>query len=377
MRERLSNLVLLLRCAALFLLRGSARRATPVPKSVAVVQFGKLGDMVCTTPMFRGIKAHAPVARVIVVGDKIGELLLAGNTDIDRYIVCGRDITAALAALKEEHVDAAVTVGPSLRAVALLYLAGIPTIVAPRVEGGPSSESRTYRLVRRLCLLVPHRIGQYAPREYLNLLEPLGIRSEDTTKRLRYTDEAARAAGSILRQAGMEGTLLVGIAVSAGNKVKNWLPERFAAVADHLAAARGARVVLMGGPGDKAESDAVKALLSPSTPCLDTTGALSIEELKALISRLSLFVSVDTGPIYIAEAFGVPTVDIVGPMDEREQPPRGPRHIAVVPPFKRSPQLYIMSRGAYDYAEARRQAEGITADQVINAAEALLLDKTA
>ena len=34
-----------------------------------------------------------------------------------------------------------------------------------------------------------------------------------------------------------------------------------------------------------------------------------------------LFISVDTGPIYIAEAFNVPTVDIVGPVDENVQPP--------------------------------------------------------
>ena len=63
--------------------------------------------------------------------------------------------------------------------------------------------------------------------------------------------------------------------------------------------------------------------LNPETQFVNTDGLFSLDELKALIQRLSLFISVDTGPIYIAEAFDVPTIDIIGPMDENEQPPRG------------------------------------------------------
>ncbi len=342
------------------------------PKSVVIVQFGKLGDMVCTTPMFRAIKKASPHTRVIVVGDGVGEQLLAGNPDVDRYIVCGVDIAPALEVLRREAPEVGITAGPSIRAFALLYLAGARLVVAPRVEGIGSSESRSYKLIRLLGVLAPHRIGRYAPREYLNLLEPIGIRADDTAKHLAYAPAAAARVETLLNEQVPKGAFLVGMASSAGNKLKDWPAERLAAVADHLSARYSATVLILGGPGDKPESEAVRKYLAPATAYHDLTGALSIEELKAVVARLKLFISVDTGPIYIAEAFGIPTIDIVGPMDEREQPPRGPRHLVVVPPGRTKPELYIMSPGHYNKAEARRQAESITVEQVVSAVDTLV-----
>ena len=109
-----------------------------------------------------------------------------------------------------------------------------------------------------------------------------------------------------------------------------------------------------------------------STPVADFSMKTSIEELKALIAEFDLFIALDTGPIYVAEAFDVPTVDIVGPMDEREQPPRGPLNLVVVPPFPRIPQMHIMNARIFDVAEATRQTESITVAQVTEAIDQVL-----
>lgn len=367
MRARLNNLNLALHCFWLWLLHGAAIKKV-TPKSIVIVQFGKLGDMVCTTPMFRAIKKHDPTTRVIVVGDKVGGEVLAGNTDVDRYIVCGTDSTEALTELKKEKPDAAVIASPSLRAFALLYLANIRTIVAPRVVGGVSMESRLYKLLAHLGVQVEHRMGQYAPREYLKALEPIGIAAEDTTKHLAYT---AQAAAQVEEYIGPHASArLVGISPAAGNRIKQWPPERFAAVANHLAG-RGFVIVVLGGKNDAKEVEAMLAELKPETKVLNLADKISIDELKALMQHLSLFISVDTGPIYIAEAFGVPTIDIVGPVDEREQPPIGEKHVVVVPK-RTKPELYVMNPYPKDPTEARRQTESITAQEVIEAADALL-----
>ena len=372
-RERISNLYLFLRCVGRYLYRGRANRAVTLPRSVVVVQFAKLGDIVCTTPMFRAIKKASPLTRVVVVGNATNKEVLMGNTDVDRYIVCGTNIESALQELKEERVEVGLSAGPSIRGFALMYLAGIPTIVAPRVEGGKNSEGRLYLLLRRLGILVPNRIGAYAPREYLKVLEPIGITTQDTTKHLVYNAEAGKAVDTFLQKEKITpDTFVVGIAASAGNKLKNWPTDRFATVADHLSAQYRAVVLIIGGKGDMQESNAMQMALAPNTRAINVSGRFSIDEFKALIARLSLFISVDTGPIYIAEAFGVPTIDIVGPMDEHEQPPVSPRNLVVVPPFKRRPVLFVMSSGDYDYDEARRQVEGITAEHVIRAVDSLV-----
>lgn len=372
-RERISNFKYFLRCVAFFFSRGPAYHPVLHPKSIVIIQFAKLGDIVCTTPMFRAIKETAPNTRIIVIGNSINKLVLEGNPDVDRYIVCGTDIEAALRELKEEKADVGISVGPSIRAFVLLYLAGIKTIIAPRVVGGINSEGRLYLLLRQLCILIPHKIGSYAPREYLRLLEPIGITKSDTTKHLSFSKEAGQTIDRFFKDTGVvHGSFVVGIAPSAGNKLKNWPLERFAVVAKHARDTHGAIIVIIGGAADREEGTALSVLLATQVQHIDTSGRFSIDELKALIARLSLFISVDTGPIYIAEAFGVPTIDIVGPMDEHEQPPRGPFHIAVPPPFTRTPVLFVMSPGHYNYQEARRQVESITAEHVIAAIDLLV-----
>lgn len=372
-RERISNLRLFLRCVVAYLSRGRADRPINLPRSIVIVQFAKLGDIVCTTPMFRAIKKASPDTRVVVVGNATNKEVLEGNTDVDRYIVCGTNINAALAELKSEKVEAGLSAGPSIRGFALMYLAGIPTIVAPRVMGGKNSEGRLYLILRRLGILVPNRIGAYAPGEYLKLLESIGILTTDTTKHLVHSVRGGEVVDAFLKYEEIsEDTFVVGIAASAGNKLKNWPTDRFAKVADHLATQYQAVVLIIGGVGDKEESEAMQRSLAPGTRGINVSGRFSIDEFKALIARLSLFISVDTGPIYIAEAFGVPTIDIVGPMDEHEQPPVGPRNLVVVPPFARKPVLFVMSPGDYDYDEARRQVEGITVAHVVEAIDSLV-----
>lgn len=373
MKERLYNLQLLVRCIGMYIIRGRADRETALPRSVCIVQFAKLGDIVCTTPMFRGIKKHSPGTRIVVVGNAINGEVLAGNPDVDRYIVCGTDIEPALQELRKERVEVGLSAGPSVRGLALMFLAGISTIVVPKVEGGVNSEGRIYRLLRKLCILVPNKIGAYAPGEYLKLLQPIGIQANDTTKHLAYSVEASRMIDEFFRQRKIvSGTCIVGIAASAGNKLKNWPTERFASVANHLAVRYKATILIIGGRGDIDESKAMQLACAEGINVINCSGQFSIDAFKALVARLSLFISVDTGPIYIAEAFGIPTIDIVGPMDEYEQPPIGERHLVVVPPFKRKPVLFVMSPGKYDFKEARRQVESITVEHVIQAVDVLM-----
>lgn len=374
MKERINSLRWFLLCGLYFFKQGTARRVYVRPKSLVIVQLGKLGDMVCTTPLFRAVREQSPQTKIIVVGDAVNAQILAGNKDVDRYVICGTDITAALRALREEHAEAAITVTPSIRALALLYLAGIPGIVVPWVTGGKSAESRLYKFLRPLVLSAEHRMGKYAGGEYLRMLEPFGIISQDTRKHLVFTPAAQAAIDSLLipHTSHIQKPFLVGMSPAAGNKIKQWPAERFAALAAHIQKKYNATIVVIGGPKDALEVDVMMRALPPGVDVLNALGKVSLEELKALVARLDLFIGVDTGPIYVAEAFNVPTVDITGPVDEREQPPTGERHV-VVPPLHRSrPELFVMNPSGYNYAEARRQVESITVDQVIAATEELI-----
>lgn len=350
--------------------RGRANRKISNPKRVLVVQMAKLGDMVCTTPMFRAIKKNYPECKVAVLGNAINKEVLDGNADVDEYLVAGKDFKREVDKIRRGDFEAVFLTSPNLFHLMAAYAARVPLIVATWVEGGFSPlMTRSYRwLASRLAVVVPHRMGQYAPREYLRLLEMIEIKETETKKYLNFSAAAREKAAEILKEAT---GLKVGVAVTAGNKIKEWPRNNFAELIDYLIE-RNVRVVLLGASQDREAVDEVLKYVRDRKGLTDLTGKLSIDELKAVVAKLDLFISVDTGPIYIAEAFGIPTIDIVGPVDEREQPPRGDKHF-VVAPKRVKPELYVMNARVYNKEEARRQAEGVEVEKVKRAVKTLLL----
>lgn len=341
------------------------------PRKILIIQLAKLGDMVCITPMFRAIKNKYPDCEVWVMGNVLNKELLNGNKYIDGYIIANQNIINLARQIRDKDFDLTCITGPSFNALATSILSDVKAIVAPRVENGFSPyETKLYKVLSKFVITKPHRIGSYAPREYLRLLEPIGIFTDDTKKYLAFSEVAAKRAEEILKP--LAGKFVIGIALTAGNKIKEWPTERFAEVADYAAKKHGAAIVIIGGEGDLKYAEEMKQFLSKDMSFIDTTGTLSIEELKALVSKLNLFISVDTGPIYIAEAFGVPTIDIIGPMDENEQPPIGPRHKVVQSKNRINPQLHIMNARIYDHREAFRQVKSITSAMVITEIDNLL-----
>ncbi len=344
------------------------------PKRIVIFQLAKLGDMVCTTPMFKAIKEHYPYALLTVVGDEVNKRLLEGHPHVDNYIVWDKNNPLSIVPqMRKVKFDFGVTTGPNFEALAVLMLAHVPAIAVPTVENGWSPyETLPYRFLRRYVITKPHRMGTYAPREYLRLLEPLDIYIENTKKYLSYSERALEVVREFCKTSGLEERKFAIISPSVGNKIKAWPPERFSKVADFLSS-QGWPVVVVGGKRDIEEVSLMMNQILKDSKVINTLEKFNLDEFKVLISQAGLLIAVDTGPVYIAEAFDIPTVDIVGPMDEREQPPIGKKHKVVLAEREKA-QLHIMNARAYDKSEARRQVESIGVEAVIGKVRELLSD---
>jgi heptosyltransferase-3 len=109
-------------------------------------------------------------------------------------------------------------------------------------------------------------------------------------------------------------------------RFKCWPAEHNAQLIDRLAA-DGHRIVLTGAPD---EVDFIDRILARTTAKpLNLAGKLTIKELGALIARARLFVGVDSMPMHVAAALGVPTVALFGPSGDREWGPWGVAHRVV------------------------------------------------
>ena len=368
--QRVENLLLFLTAYSAAWL--SRARMHPVPpRNILLVAAGKLGDVVCTTPVMQAVRQNLPQARLYVEdASGLNEKLLADTQLADGFLALP-GIFQSVRILRAANIDTVCMTGPSFRYLAIALIARVPNIITPHVRGGfCPQQTYPYRHLLRFVSIFPFRFGAYAPRERLRVLEPLGIHSDDTTKQLSYSDEARKNADAFLLAHDLTEKEFAVISPSAGNKIKNWPADRFARVAEHFVG-EGMPVVVIGGPRDTEEVAAMMRAVEKPGGIIDASGKFSIDELKAFIARAGLFVAVDTGPIYIAEAFGVPTVDIVGPMDEREQPPISSIHKVVVPQ-RDVAAIHIMNARVYDEQEALRQTNSIVVDAVTKAADELL-----
>ncbi len=95
---------------------------------------------------------------------------------------------------------------------------------------------------------------------------------------------------------------------------KQWLPGRWAAVADFLAEKHGLKVLLSSGPGEMA---AIEQILKVSkTRHHKTNGQLTLRQLGRLIRRSRIFLGVDTVALHVAAAVQTPSVALFGPSSE-------------------------------------------------------------
>ncbi|PLX89188.1 MAG: lipopolysaccharide heptosyltransferase II, partial [Desulfuromonas sp.] len=86
-----------------------------------------------------------------------------------------------------------------------------------------------------------------------------------------------------------------------------------AAVGDILAERYNAKIVIIGGPGEKEIGHDIERVMK-SRP-RNLVGTTSVREMMAVINACRLIVTNDSGPMHVAAALNVPVVAIFGPTD--------------------------------------------------------------
>ena len=108
-----------------------------------------------------------------------------------------------------------------------------------------------------------------------------------------------------------DSALKVGFFPGAGWKLREWMPDRFAAIGDKLVERFNANVLIFGGQKEMELVQTVASLMNARA--IPFAGNLQIRQLAACIEKCDLFLTNDTGPMHIAAAVGTPTVSLFGP----------------------------------------------------------------
>lgn len=339
------------------------------PRILVVPILTRIGDLVCASVVFRAIKKHFPKSHLSVVAGAKAMGIIKNNPRIDQLInfndipfkgLLGRGRFFKFLGKQKFDYVISLTNAPINNLIAFYSFAPhrIKTIreersLIERITDMFNSETRLYR---------DHTFLQA---HYLKILEPLGIYEDETIQEVFTSPDGDKKTDTYFERNGIEkGEHVVGICITAGNKIKEWGDERFAELARRIVEKYNMTLVFIGGKGDEERINTVLQKLknvraSKCTKAVD----FSIEELPSLIKRLTLIIGADTGPIYIAHALNVPLIDILGPIDPTEQPPEDERSILVRPPANIKPSSFVLKNPGKP-EEHRRAVEATTVDMV-------------
>lgn len=315
-------------------------------KKILIVNLTRFGDLLQTSPTIAGLKEAHPGAEITVVAERNFAEVCRGLPGVDRvweldldrlgHLILGgtgADLRAAYALvenevhrLRAEHFDLALNYSSSRMSAVLMALIGVP-------------DTRGWTMMRDGHRLIAHPWSRLFSASALHRRQaPFNLvdyykRVAGVTagpRRLLFTvsNEAEMRVTSLLVAAGHAVEPLVALQLGASRDARRWPAASFIALGHALASRLGARVVLCGGGGDRAVAEEVAAGLGPIA--IDACGRTSIAELGALLSRVDVLVTSDTGPMHMAVAVDTPVVALFfGPALPFDTGPYGADHVCL------------------------------------------------
>ena len=294
------------------------------PRRIIVLDFGYIGDMVMTSPVYRSLKEHFPDASVEAFVFPFDKGVMKTNPFVDEVHVhpegSHRFDVSVISALRKKKYDLGIQVNTSLRNNFILWM------IHPAVRVGYDFRHRgCFHNVRiPIAARTAHTI--YRVDEELTLLEK-GLGWKITNRKMVYhvEEEVKRRVGRMLQEKGIkEDDLLVGIHCNSRqtHEFREWDPMKFVEIIDRIAECSAAKFIFTGGPSDEEYQDNIIRHLR-SRDRIVRGLRFNLEELGALFLRMNLFLTINTGPMHIAIAQNTPTVAIIGVAPARVIFPQG------------------------------------------------------
>jgi heptosyltransferase I len=285
------------------------------PRSICLLRLSALGDVTHVLPLVRTLRDAWPdVALTWVIGT--GEhRLLEGLPGVEFLVYDKRSGVRGMRELRRNlqgrRFDALLQMQVAARAN---LLSGF--IPARRRIGYDRARAKDLHGLF-INERIPDRPGIHVLDAIGSFCEPLGLRQARVAWDLPVPEAAHEWARA---QWPGDGVPTLVVSPCSSHELRNWRPERYAAVADH-ASARGWRIVLCGGRSELERRMADAIVAAMRAPALDLVGKDTLKQLPALLGRADLVMTPDSGPMHIANAMGAKVLGLHAASNPRRSGP--------------------------------------------------------
>jgi heptosyltransferase-2 len=304
-----------------------------------------VGDAVMSLPAIRAVNARFPQAEITVLARPWVADLYARETAVHRLIPYAAapgwhglgDKLRAAQTLHRERFDCAILLQNAFEAALITWLARIPR------RFGYDRDGRGALLTDPVPVPRAGEIPRHERFYYLEMLRRADLIAdlpESNDVHLEGADAARREGARRFDERNIAG-LVIGVSPGAAyGTAKQWIPERFAEAAIHVARSQAGSVVVFGSRGERDLCEIVAQGISRGgIGTRNLAGETTLGEFIEMAAACRVFLTNDSGAMHIASALGVPTVAVFGATDDTTTGPTGPLARIVREPVECSPCL--------------------------------------
>lgn len=316
-----------------------------------------------TVPLVRNVRRLFPQAQIDMWVSPTTAPLMEPCPYLNQVIVEPKSSLQRLQLLRKNRYDTVFNLRKSVTMALLCQLAGVSNRIGYDKQRFPFGYKRWRWFLNRTARYPGLKTETPQAVSHLGLLKACDLPVQDDYLELWTTDADQHRIDALLARHGIpkEAPLAVLHAASASHGKQIDLA-RFALSVRQLQAA-GYQVISTGTQGDRPLYDALQPLLE--NPLLNLAGETSLRETVALYQRIQVLLTVDSSPVHMGAAVGVPKiVGVFGPTNERQWGPHNP-NVDFRPVF-----MDLPCRPCYaKTCEHNNCRELLTAEQIARAAE--------
>lgn len=281
-----------------------------------MLRLSALGDVCNAIATARALKRRYPDAELTWIVDRSAYPLVSGLPGIEFVVFDKRKGLRALrdlrGAFRGRRFDVLLHMQVSTRA----NLAASLVRADRRIGFDPARAREGHRLV--INDHIPAMPFQHQAEALHAFARVLGAEPgfED---RAPPIDEADR---EFARRHQPEAGKAVLISPCSSHAKRNWLAERYAAVADWLAG-QGVPVILVGGPSEGEQRMGEAIVSAAGSAPVNLIGRDTLGQALAMLERAAGLVAPDSGPVHFAAALGTPVVGLYASTWSRRSGPLG------------------------------------------------------
>ncbi len=300
------------------------RRGKFTPKRIALIRPCCIGDVVMATAALTALREAYPEAHISWVAGPWSARAIAHHPAINAILLTDADMPlgSPLAfwhftrQLQAGSFDCAISLARSPLMSLATWLAGIP------FRAGLDSGGRGFGYNLRVD--IDPDAPDHESEIYLKVVSAIAGREFHAYANLPVAKASMAAARAYFAKENIDSPFIVahpGGGVNPGMRFesKRFPPLCFAELLNRVAEAKGASVILLGGPDDE---DLVAEVAGHLTaPWHSSAGKLTFVEIGALAAEALVYIGNDSGLTHLAAASGAKTVMLMGPTDPRRYRP--------------------------------------------------------